>query len=171
MQSWQCNIPVGKCWENLFKLCCRVPLFIFSSIDCNWSQSVVVSCSLEAEWAHIHSTVPSLTQEHSRHLESHCDSNRTFQRLCSTGHPLASIHWPSGNNSVCSLLAFHYSSMHCRATWLYILRLDHWKTETERETGVYSTEERTQDFPWMSTEFTWRSGCTMACTLCHSLNI
>lgn len=167
MQSWQCKITAGKCWENLFKQCCRGPLFVFSSIDCNWSQSVVVSWSLEAEWAHVHSAVPSLTPEHSRHLESDCDSNRKFQRLYPTGYPLASVHWPSvarGPEGQCSLLAFHYSRMHCRAT-------RHIKAgplkDSNKKRGLCLQHRREETSLTLDVYWVWRGGVLVAPRLCH----
>lgn len=81
------KITVGKCWGNFFKQCHSAPLFIFSSIDCNWSQSAVTSCSLEAEWPHIHSAVPSLTPEQSRHLQFHSDTKISdYTRLVTLWH-------------------------------------------------------------------------------------
>lgn len=36
-------------------------VYLFCSIDYNWSESAVASHSLEAEWPHTHAAVPSLT--------------------------------------------------------------------------------------------------------------
>lgn len=87
--------------------------FFYVSTGCNCSQSAVALCSLEAEWSHIHSAVPSLTPEHRRQSPSVTPIDHLLAIL--SWPPLASVHWPSGIMFFCSLLGFQYfRRTHCR---------------------------------------------------------